>query len=729
MSPESIVTPQPEVEIERYELRESPRYRFAFDRRGFIQSLGGGIAILLVARSAAPAGAAAQAAQESGRLFQSHTIPQVIDAWLHIAPSGAVTVFTGKVEVGQNIRTSLSQAVADELRVPMSAVTMVMGDTQRVPFDMGTFGSRTTPQMGSELRRASAAARLVLMNLAAKRWGCGCDVLHAANGAVHDPAHHRSLTYGELAHGQLLTEAIPAHEPTTPANQWTIAGVSVPKVNGGDFVTGRHRYTPDLKLPGMLYGKVVRPSAFGAKLVAADVSAAQAMPGVKVVRDGDFLGVAAPDLLTAERAAAAVKATWNADPQISNAELFTFLTAHGRPGREQGGIHASEGDVAAALAASAHRIEATYNIAYIQHCPLEPRAALAVWRDGRLTVWTGTQRPFGVQEQLAQTFRLRDSDVRVIMPDTGSAYGGKHTGECAVEAARLARGAGRPVHLLWTRAEEFTWAYFRPAGVIIIKAGVNPDGSLAAWEMHNYNSGPAALTTMYTVPHKLEEFHPVPDAPLRQGSYRSLAACANHFARESHMDDLARAVNLDPLAFRLKNCQHPRLRAVYLAAAQKFNWQGRRKRPRHGFGLAGGIEKGGHLATCAEVRVEPSGEVRILRVVEAFDCGAVVDPNGLQNTISGAITMGIGGALYEAIEFANGKILNPTFARYRVPRFRDEPQIDVVLVNRKDEPSFGAGETPIVGLAPAVGNAIVDAIGLRRRDLPMAPGGKLPLQA
>jgi nicotinate dehydrogenase subunit B len=727
MSPESNLTVPPEIELERYELREAQRCRFAFDRRGFMKSIGGGIAILLVARAAVAADA--QAAQESGQSFQRHPIPQVIDAWLHIAPSGAVTVFTGKVEVGQNIRTSLSQTVADELRVPMSAVTMVMGDTARVPFDMGTFGSRTTPQMGSELRRASAALRGVLLNLAAKRWGCGCDVLHASNGAIHDAARHRSLTYGELAKGELLTETIPAHEPTTPAEQWTVAGTPVPKVNGRDFVTGKHRYTSDHKLPGMLYGKVVRPSAFGARLVTADVTAAQAMPGVKVIRDGDFLGVAAPDVLTAERAAAAVKATWDAPPQISNAGLFGFLTAHARPGPE-GGVRASEGDVASALAVAPHRVEATYNIAYIQHCPLEPRAALAVWNGNHdLTVWTGTQRPFGVQEQLAQTFRMQEKDVRVLMPDTGSAYGGKHTGECAVEAARLARGAGMPVYLLWTREEEFTWAYFRPAGVIEIKAGVNPDGSLAAWEMHNYNSGPAALNTMYTVPHKLEEFHPVPDAPLRQGSYRSLAACANHFARESHMDDLARAVGLDPLAFRLKNCDHPRLRDVYLAAAKKFGWQGRTKRPRHGFGLAGGIEKGGHVAACAEVRVEPDGAVSILRVVEAFDCGAVVNPNGLQNQIAGGLTMGIGGALYEAIEFADGKILNPTFARYRVPRFRDQPKIDVVLVDRKDEPSFGAGETPIVGIAPAVANAICDAIGLRRRDLPMAPGGKLPLKA
>jgi nicotinate dehydrogenase subunit B len=316
--------------------------------------------------------------------------------------------------------------------------------------------------------------------------------------------------------------------------------------------------------------------------------------------------------------------------------------------------------------------------------------------------------------------------VRVIVPDTGAAYGGKHSGECAVEAARIAQAAGKPVHLLWTREEEFTWAYFRPAGLIEVKGAASIDGMLTAWEFHNYNSGAAAIATMYEVPNQLTEFHPV-NAPLRQGSYRSLAAAANHFARESHMDDLAHACGMDPFDFRLKNLQDARLRDAYQAAAQQFGWQGRKKAPGHGFGMAGGIEKGGHIATCAEVAVDRSGgEVQIVRVVQAFDCGAVVNPDGLKNSIAGAITMGIGGALYEAIEFDNGRILNPHFAQYRVPRFKDEPKIDVVLVDRKDQPSFGAGETPIVGLAPAVGNAIFDATGVRLRSMPMLPGGTLP---
>lgn len=712
------------LEPERYEFRATPMHLFALDRRGFMKTIGGGIAVLLVAKGAL-------AFQESGhRLGMRENMPREINAWLHIVRDGGVTVYTGKVEIGQNIRTSLAQTVADELHVALDSVQMVMGDTQLTPFDMGTFGSRTTPQIGTQLRRVAAAAREVLVGLAAKEWHTDAGQLVAANGKVSDRTGSRSTTYAELARGQSLAQMIPAEDPVTPATEWKIAGQPIRKIDGRDFVTGRHRYTPDLKLPGMLYGKVVRPSAFGATLTSVDGSAAKAMPGVVVVHDGDFIGVAAPDELTSERAAAAVKAEWKTTPQPSSRDLFEYLKKNVEENpAEENRFRQTAGSMSEGLSAAAHRLEATYTISYIALCPLEPRAALAEWKEGKLTVWTGTQRPFAVREQLAQAFHISDEKVRVIVPDTGAAYGGKHTGECAVEAARLAQGAGRPVHLLWTREEEFTWAYFRPAGVIEIKSGVSADGLLTAWEFHNYNSGAAAIATMYEAPNQIIEFHPV-HAPLRQGSYRALAATANHFARESHMDELAHAAGIDPLEFRMKNLKHARLRAVYEAAARQFGWQGRKAAPGRGFGIAGGIEKGGHIATCAEVAADrATGEVRIVRVVEAFDCGAIVNPEGLKNTIAGAITMGIGGAFYEAIEFDNGRILDDRFSRYRVPRFKDEPKIEVVLVDRKDEPSFGAGETPIVGLAPAVCNAIFDATGMRLRSMPMLRGGKLPQPA
>jgi isoquinoline 1-oxidoreductase len=321
---------------------------------------------------------------------------------------------------------------------------------------------------------------------------------------------------------------------------------------------------------------------------------------------------------------------------------------------------------------------------------------------------------------LAEAFHLPEDKVRVIVPDTGSAYGGKHTGECAVEAARLAKDSGKPVKLVWTREEEFTWAYFRPAGVIDVKAGIAPDGTLVAWEFHNYNSGPAAIDTPYNVANKKIEFHPTANPPLRQGSYRGLAATANFFARESHMDDMAHLAGMDPLDFHLKNITDPRLRAVFETAAQKFGWGKQRSTPERGFGMGGGFEKGSHVAACAEVALDPaSGHARIVRVVQAFDCGAVINPQGLKNQISGAIVMGIGGALFEAIHFDNGRVLNPHFRSYRVPRFQDAPKIEVELIDRKDQKSMGAGETPIMALAPAVANAIFAASGKRLRSLPL----------
>jgi isoquinoline 1-oxidoreductase len=715
------------IEPERYELSAPPVHFFEMDRRGFMQALGGGIAVLLVAKNTF-------ALQESGRRGgMREEMPREISAWLHIAEDGGVTVFTGKVEIGQNIKTSLAQTVADELHAPLASITMLMGDTKLTPFDMGTFGSRSTPQMGTQLRRVAWAARDVLTQLAAKQWNADAKQLVAEDGKITDRVGGRTIRYGELARGQALAAMIPEEDPVTPATDWKIAGQAIGKIGARDFVTGRHKYTPDLKLPGMLYGKILRPAAYGATLASVDLSAAKAMAGVIAVHDGDFVGVAAPDELTAERALAAIKAEWKTPAQQpSSRDLFDYLKKNAQSDpSEENRYRQTKGSMSDALAAAAYRLEATYTVAYIQHSPLEPRAALAEWRDGKLNVWTGSQRPFGVRDELMQAFHLTSDQVRVVVPDTGAAYGGKHSGEAAIEAARLAQAAGKPVHLLWTREEELTWAYFRPAGVIEIKSGVSADGTLTAWEFHNYNSGAAGIGMPYEVANHVIEFHPVKEPPLRQGSYRALAATANHFARESHMDELARATGMDSLEFRMRNLKDERLREVYEAAAKQFGWNPQRKNAAgRGCGLAGGIEKGGHIATCAEVEVNSTTrEVRIVRVVAAFDCGAIVNPDGLQNQIAGGNMMGIGGALYEAIEFENGRVTNARFSQYRVPRFSDMPKIEVVLVDRKDQPSFGAGETPIVGLAPAVANAIFDAIGMRIRSMPMLPGGKLPQSA
>jgi isoquinoline 1-oxidoreductase len=277
----------------------------------------------------------------------------------------------------------------------------------------------------------------------------------------------------------------------------------------------------------------------------------------------------APDPWTAERAAAAVKSQWNTPPQPSGRDLFEYL----KKNEETGGRDTRQvkGSVAEGLASAEVKLAQTYTVEHIAHAPLEPRAAVAEWNGEKLTVWTGTQRPFAVRDELAETFRISPDRVRVQVPDTGSAYGGKHAGDAAVEAARLAKAAGKPVRVAWTREEEFTWAYFRPAGVIEVSSGARRDGTVVAWEFHNWNSGPAGIATPYVISNQAIQFHPV-KAPLRQGSYRGLAATANHFARETHMDEIAHAAGMDPLAFRLKNLADPRLKAVFEAAAEKFGW-------------------------------------------------------------------------------------------------------------------------------------------------------------
>jgi nicotinate dehydrogenase subunit B len=699
-----------ELEPERYELHA---LSLQLDRREFLRTIGSGLVVLCLVRDAE--------AQETGQGRRRGpdgrgSAPREIEAWIHIGEDGAVTASTGKAEVGQNIRTSLTQAVADELRLKPDSVQLVMADTARVPFDMGTFGSRTTPTMAPQLRRAAAAAREALIGIAAERLAVDRGELTVGDGRVTHGATGRGLTFAELTGGRQLVEIIDDNTPLTPAREWQAAGKPLHKVDGRAFVTGSHRFASDITRRGWLRGKVLRPASYGARLESLDTTRAEAMPGVKVVRDGDFVGVVAPDETAASRALAAIKAEWKPTPQPSDRDLPGYFKQHARePARSE-----IPSDV---IAASAAKVEASVTIAYIAHAPLEPRAAVAEWEDGRLTVWTGTQRPFGVRGELAQAFGVPEEKVRVIVPDTGAGYGGKHSGEAAVEAARLARAVEKPVKLVWTREEEFTWAYFRPGGLIEVKAGASKDGSLTFWDFHNYNSGAAGIEAPYAVPVHSARFHAT-ESPLRQGSYRALASTANHFARETVMDDLARQVGMDPLEFRLNNLRNERVRAVLQAAASRFGWGETASSPERGFGIAGGTEKGGNIATCAEVAIDPKDRsVRVVRLVAAFECGAIVNPDGLKNQVEGCLVMGLGGALFEAVKFADGKIQNGRFSRYRVPRFGDVPRIEVILLDRKDLPSAGAGEAPIVAVAPAIGNAIFAATGQRIRSLPMVPDG------
>ncbi|MFC4870054.1 xanthine dehydrogenase family protein molybdopterin-binding subunit [Negadavirga shengliensis] len=704
----------PVIYPEQYELFERGQLRGPISRRSFFKRMGAGMAAFVVVSDVLSAQAFKHLSPKEKALAED-----TIASWIHIGADESITVYTGKVEVGQNIRTSLAQTVAEELSVPVKDITLIMGDTDSVPYDRGTFGSLTTPQMAPILRKAAASIREMMVELASKEWNLGKETsLHMEKGYIHHPSNGAKLSYAQLANGEKLFHKINNDAKTVPPKEWKIAGTSVPKVNGRDIITGRHQYVSDMSLPGMVYGKILRPPTYGATLENINTAKAEQVPGVKVVREKDFVGVTAPDSRTASMALAMIETEWKEMPQPSRNVLFSHL-------KEKGEKDESEREALLQAYSSAEdKLEQEFLIHYIAHVPLEPRAGIAKWEGDQLTVWTGTQRPFGVQEELQKTFNIPKDNIRVLMPDTGSGYGGKHTGEAGIEAARLSKAVGKPVKVNWTREEEFKWAYFRPAGVITVKSATR-NGALAAWEFHNYNSGSAGLQTPYEAMEKHHKFHSS-DSPLRQGSYRALASTANIFAIESQMHDMAVLNNTDPLEFRLRHLKDDRLTAVVKEAAKAFDW-GKKKPTDHGYGIACGAVKGGFVATCAEVHVHPSShEVKILRTVTAFECGAIINPRHLRSQVLGCVLQGLGGALFEAVDFRDGDILNPSLSAYRVPRFKDTPEMEIVLLDRKDLASSGAGEAPIVGIAPAIRNAIFDATGIKINQLPLLPSGVVP---
>jgi len=627
-------------------------------------------------------------------------------AWIHLSPSGRVTAFSGKVDVGQDNRTAFQLLVAEELGVAFDRVSVVEGDTDICPFDVGTYGSRSMPDTGEALRRAAAGARQVQIDI----------------GGV------------EQLTGTCRLVVLDA-EPTLVASAARrLVGRSGHEVSRLDAVTGRRQYVSDLVHPGMLHGAMLRPSVPGSSLRSFDASAATRMDGVTVVEDGSFIGVTAEDPTTARRAVAAIVAEWDQPPSIDD-DLVGYLRDHTVPGEGwERAIDDQDGDVDGALASATHLLTATYTTAYLAHVPLETRVALAEWSDDRLTVWTGSQVPFGVRAYVAGALDMDEVDVRVIVAPTGGAFGGKHGGEVASEAARLSRAVGRPVKVHWSRVEEFRWGTLRPLAVIDVRAGLDAGGSLVAWDFLDINAGPAALGLPYAAESHRLRSQPA-HSPLHQGSYRALGANANNFARECAIDELVHGWGGDPLSFRLDHLDDDRLVTVLRIAAERFGWthvsplggttarDGAARAPldaaRTGSGLAVGLEKGGRVATCAEVSVGDDDTVRVIRVVTAYECGTVVNRDTVVNQIEGATMMALGGALFEAVPVEHGRFVDPSLANYRVPRFGDMPEIEVVLVDRPDLPSAGAGETPMIAVAPAISNAVFAATGRRRRDLPL----------
>ncbi len=610
-------------------------------------------------------------------------------AWLHVSAARAVVAFTGKVDVGQDNRTALRMLVAEELGVPLAAVRIAMGDTDLCPFDHGTFGSRSMPDAGAALRKAAARARTLL----------------------------------PIQPGERRVELVTSEPELSDPPSWRLVGRPHTPPGVTAAVTGARRFVSDLSQPGMWHGAVLRPPVHGATLRVLDATAVSDRPDVQLVQDGGLAGIVAAEPAAAARAVADLRAEWDLPDAPSDDHIAAYLREHpsqGGSGRWGGPVLRQQGSAAAALEVAAVRCEATYTTAYLAHAALETRVALASWDDGRLTVWTGTQTPFNVRAEVAAALGLAEQDVRIIVPSTGGGFGGKHAGGIATEAAVLARAAGRPVRVAWSRAEEFTAGSLRPAAVIDITAGLTEAGQLSGWTHTNINAGPAGIATPYLVADQRLEYVPAA-SPLPQASYRALAATANNFARESMLDELAYAAEIDPVEFRLANLADDRLAAVLRAVAAHVGWG-----EEGGWGIACGLEKDGRVATAAQVRLGPDRRVRVSRLVTGYECGAIVNPQTVRNQVEGATVMALGGALYERIEFASGKITNGAFSAYRVPRLADVGEVEVILLDRPDLPPAGAGETPMIAVAPAIANAIFVITGRRLRSLPLTEDGLLP---
>lgn len=637
---------------------------------------------------------------------------------------GNVTAFSGKVEYGQGIRSGFTLAIADELDVPRASVQIILGDTDLVPYDSGTTGSASTKEIGIQLRRAAATARRALINLAAQRWGVDAGSLKTSEGHVvqsGDP--NQRVSYAELLQDQNLRLDIPEDVTTKSPDEFLIMGQDAPRTDAVARVTGRAKYSQDIVVDGMLYGKVLRPTSYGARLQHIDTAGAEREPGlVMVVHEDDFVGVLCEREEAAEHALDAIRARWEEDQALpSDSDLPALLK---EKAIEMITIR-EEGSLTEGFAQADHVLEGRYFVPYVANAIMEPSAAVASWDNENLTVWCGDRSPFTVREQLARDLGVSEDRVRVIAPEVGGSFGTKGSYGVAYEAARLSRSAGRSVRVADTRSEEFIWGTVRPAALIEIRSGFKSDGQILGWECTAYhagdrpNRGQRGSDTPYNTPN-VRVAVANSQSPLREGSYRSLGAAANHFAREVHIDEIAATLNFDPVDLRLMNLTHPRLRTVLERAVAGFDWKSRRSGDSKGFGVAIGYDTGSYVAECVELTVQRRN-VRVQRVVAGVDCGLVINPEGVRNQVEGAIIMGMGTALREAIEFDAGRLLNPAFSRYRVPRINDAPEIEVVLAGDAATPSTGAGEPGLVPIAAAIANAVHDATGNRIRDLPIVP--------
>jgi nicotinate dehydrogenase subunit B len=692
----------------------------SLNRREVLKLLGSGI-IIVIAAPEAPASL-------QGR--RRNRYPEDFNAFLRIGADGRVTGFTGKIEMGQGIHTSFAQMLADELDVSLSAVDMVMGDTQRCPADMATVGSRSTKDFGPALRTAGAQARSVLLDLASKHLAVPKDQLLVEGGVVFVRGEpKKNVSYGQLADGKRIEQKLDQSVRPKSRAELRICGRDALRADAADKVTGKAQYAGDIRLPGMLYARILRPPAHGAKLEEVNTAPAEAVQGVRVVRDDDLIAVLHEQPDAADRALAQIEARYSRPSStLDNATIFDHLLRSA----PQAEIVASAGSLDDGRKRSARTFEATFFNHYVAHAPMETHAALAQVEADSATVWVSTQAPNWVQSALASELNLPPDSVRVIAPFVGGGFGGKTSNRQATEAVRLAKLVGRPVQVAWTRAEEFFYDTFRPAAIIKLQSGLDADAKIVHWDYDNYFAGSRSSEPFYDIPNHSVRSRgswggrrhgdEAQDHPFSVGAWRGPGSNTNVFAMESQIDIMATAAGMDPLAFRLHNLSDARMRRVLQAAAAAFGQHWAKAPSGRGFGVACTNYQNTYVATMAEVAVDKqTGNVQVKRIVCAQDTGEVINPEGVRLQIEGGITMGLGYTLAEEVRFRGGDILDKNFSTYQIPRFSWQPKIEAVLVDNPSLSPQGCGEPAITTAGAVIANAVFDAIGTRLFELPMTP--------
>ena len=720
-------------------------------RREFIKE-GGSLLIGFSLCSHLAAELLAEAADLPGSLSDH----PALDSWLEVNADGSVTLLSGKIEMGQGIGTALAQIVGEELDLPVERVRVVAGDTSRTPDEGGTGGSRSVENSGSALRAAAAEARQFLLELAAERLGLPLSQLEVHEGEIRPRGRSApSLSYGQLFGGRSFQRVATGRVVPKDPRDYRLVGQSLPRVDLPDKVAGRPAYIQDLRLPDMLHARVVRPPNYWSRLESLQEAPVKALPGVvQIVRDGSFLAVVAEREEQAIRASEVLRenARWKGEAPFDFRDDF-FSYYENLPFREM--PVKSRGDTAAGLEGSARVVESTFRRPYQSHGSPGPSCGLAQMKDGFLTVWTHSQNAYDLRQELTYLLGMPKQKMRVIHKDGPGCYGHNGADDAGADAALIAsRVPGPPIRVQWSRRDEFQWAPFGKAAVIRLKAGIGADGRVRAWQGRiisdtrnerpggggevicawhlaspipkaatGFSQGPARNgVPLYSFPNLDVKVHSV-KGPLRVSSLRSLGAYANVFAIESFMDELAQAAGVDPVRFRLNQLDDPRAREVVQRTARAVRW-GKKQKDGRGRGLAFARYKntGAYVAVAAQVQVEEStGRVRVLRAVSAVDAGLIINPDGLRNQMEGGIIQSASWTLQEEVKFGPEGVRTRDWEDYPILRFDEVPEVEVILVNRPDQPAAGVGEVAQGPAAAAISNAICDATGVRVYTLPFTP--------